>query len=190
MILTMRAQSYPWQLSSSRPRKRRFLLVFLVVHALLLSLISATPACDGRGKSNLAKYSKFSYPSILDDLVKGYTESKDVISTQLLSDGEGLGEGGFVRNLWSAGKRRSAALLEGVRRGGALSSINDLGGVSFGEKNSIDRLAESYSVAIAWVVALQASFMAIVSHRRSLFEVGAFHLEMNNFLCTSYISHR
>lgn len=116
---------------------------------------------------------RFNYPSFLDDLVKGYTDLKDMIDAQSTQE-----EMGFAQNLWSAGKKRSMSMIEGVRKGGEQSLFldidmdMDMDSSSWKSSTALDRLAQSFSVKLAWVVGVQALLNAFMSHRQSLLEVG------------------
>jgi hypothetical protein len=111
---------------------------------------------------------RFKYTSILDDLVKRYNELKESIDTEQPSD-----DVGFVQSLLSEGKRRSLSMMEGVRNGAELSSLDiEISSSRLKSCTALDVIAQSFSIKLAWVVVVQASFTSLFSRRQRLFEVG------------------
>jgi hypothetical protein len=149
--------------SQHRDRFVWFIIVF-VCH------ISAKSVVQGGDPGESSNARRFNYPSILDDLVKGYTELKDVI------DSHSSEEVGLVQHLWSVGRRRSVSMIEGVRSSSSIgteSSTLDIESSScLKSSTAFDMLARSFSITLAWVVGVQATVNALFSHRQRLFEVG------------------
>ena len=149
-----------------------------------------------RKDSHASRWKGTSYSSILDLVVKGYSDHS---VTKRISNDTSLG--GQVRDFWSRGRRRSASMMEGVRksyelRGGdhalLLSSsswslsrdpIPTLHPPSSTQAQSpspsaidVDGWARDFTMLLAWIVAFQATSAGIYSRRRSLFEVRAWLL--------------
>ena len=105
--------------------------------------------------------------SFLDDVFSGFDDFND--PTQ--SNGKSL-----MRRLWYHGRRRSVSVVEGVRfghsyllRGGADASI--VRQRNLPSSTSLDLLAQSFALFLAWIVSLQATLAALISRRDSLFRV-------------------
>ncbi len=120
--------------------------------------------------------SQFEY-SFPDEIFKGFHGRKEIDDNPSSQD---IG-GWFRRILWK-GKRCGVSVLEGVRvsyslRGGDISFHSS--SFHFG---SLDVLARSYSILLAWVVAFQSAIAALFSRREQLFAVRVPTLELS-FSC-------
>jgi len=94
-------------------------------------------------------------------------------------DAETGQELGFMQSLWCEGKRRSVSMIEGVRsQPDPSSSLNiQLSSSSLSSPTSLDLLAQSFALKLAWVVGLQAVFTVLFTNRQRLFEVGTWLLD-------------
>ena len=138
-------------------------LVWLIVFAS-----TCVTTVYGHDQVGSSRSHRFKYTSILDDLVKRYNELKESVDTEKPSD-----DVGFVQSLLSEGKRRSLSMMEGVRNGAELSSLDIESSPSrLKSSTALDMIAQSFSIKLAWVVVVQASFTALFSRRQRLFEVG------------------
>jgi hypothetical protein len=154
---------WPCWTSPGRKQLRIFFFVFL-----LLCRFELLHGFDRKGSSR-SQGSRYKYSSILDDVVKGYSDPKN-LTARINSRTRGV-----FRNLWARGREQSVSMIEGVRasyelRGGGegSSSLDPRLPSSIGDG---DVLGRSFVVLLAWIVALQATFAGLVSHRRSLAEV-------------------
>jgi hypothetical protein len=151
------------------PLMRIFCIIFI-----LLCRLELLHGFDRKGGSARSQGSRYNYSSILDDAVKGYSDHHKNITARINGRTRGL-----FRNLWARGRERSVSMVEGVRAsyelrgggGGDDSSSLDATARLPSVDDDVDMLGRSFVVLLAWIVALQATFAGLVSHRRSLAEV-------------------
>lgn len=133
---------------------------------LLMCRLELLHGFDYKGSSRSAG-ALYNYSSILDDVVKSYSDPRSIIGRTSVR------AKGIFRNLWLRGRERSVSMVEGVRasyklRGGGDSSSRDR---RLPSSTDFDMLGRSFTMLMAWIVFYQAAWAGVVAHRRSFFGV-------------------
>lgn len=131
---------------------------------LLMCRLELLHGFDYKGSSRSAG-ALYNYSSILDDVVKSYSDPRSIIGRTSVR------AKGIFRNLWLRGRERSVSMVEGVRasyklRGGGDSSSRDR---RLPSSTDFDMLGRSFTMLMAWIVFYQAAWAGVVAHRRSFF---------------------